>query len=391
MEDKEIAPQPFASYNEMEIGPGAFELNGFRLIVGQNALVQRLAQLVKLTKQRGEVFRHTLLVGPEGSGKRTIAHALAAERGVSLREVQPGAVERAGDLATVVSGLEKGDTLFLDIGRIRKPVIDVLCVAMKQSELNIVVGKGLGARIMPLAVNPFTCLGTAERLSDCDNDLVRSFDIVMSLQPYTQLEMTTITERLACAMNMPIEAAATELVARLAGGNPGTAKKMLQQLTLSQTRPVTEAEAREIMSAFGHTNAGAVASENPAIANLANLSGVEFEQLIATLLRNLGFTAEMTKATGDGGIDIEAMLDRPIVGGRYLIQCKRFAAETLVGSPTVREFYGALVADRKAVKGILITTSDFSAQAREFARALPVELIGGADLAKMLAEMSREE
>jgi hypothetical protein len=81
----------------------------------------------------------------------------------------------------------------------------------------------------------------AERVSDCDNDLVKSFDIVMPLQPYTEREMTTIAERLACAINMPIESAATELVARLAGGNPGRAKRLLQQLTLSQKRPVTEA------------------------------------------------------------------------------------------------------------------------------------------------------
>jgi restriction system protein len=119
------------------------------------------------------------------------------------------------------------------------------------------------------------------------------------------------------------------------------------------------------------------------------LSGIEFEQLAVTLLRNLGFTAEMTKATGDGGIDIEAVLDRPLVGGRYLIQCKRFAPDTLVGSPTVREFYGALVADRRAVKGILITTSSFSAQAREFAANLPIELIDGHALVNLLTQTAK--
>ena len=121
-----------------------------------------------------------------------------------------------------------------------------------------------------------------------------------------------------------------------------------------------------------------------------NLSGVDFERLVLELLKHLGFSAEMTKTTGDGGIDIEAVLDRPIVGGRYLVQCKRFAIDTLVGSPAVREFYGALVADRKAAKGILITTSDFSAQARDFAKDLPIELINGTDLTKLLAQMSRD-
>jgi restriction system protein len=82
----------------------------------------------------------------------------------------------------------------------------------------------------------------------------------------------------------------------------------------------------------------------------------------------MGFRAETTKASGDGGIDIVATLDRPIVGGTYLLQCKRFAADNLVGAATVREFYGALTADRQAVKGILVTTSGFTAQAQEFAR-----------------------
>jgi restriction system protein len=102
----------------------------------------------------------------------------------------------------------------------------------------------------------------------------------------------------------------------------------------------------------------------------------------------MGFSAEMTKASGDGGVDIEASLDRAIVGGRYLFQCKRFAPDTLVGSPTVREFYGALVADRKAVKGILITTSRFTPQAREFAEGLPIELIDGDQLARLLSEIA---
>jgi restriction endonuclease Mrr len=106
---------------------------------------------------------------------------------------------------------------------------------------------------------------------------------------------------------------------------------------------------------------------------LDKLSGIDFERLIVDLLEHMGFDAKMTRTTGDGGIDIVAYLDKPIVGGRYLIQCKRF--EAVIGAPVVREFYGALVADRKAVKGIFITTSGFTEQAREFASTLPLELI----------------
>jgi len=121
---------------------------------------------------------------------------------------------------------------------------------------------------------------------------------------------------------------------------------------------------------------------------LDSLSGVEFEKLITSLLRRMGFRADMTRASGDGGVDIVAHLDRPIVGGRYLIQCKRF--ESLVGAPIIREFYGAVVADRKAVKGIFITTSGFTDQARAFAESLPLELIDRRRLDSLLAEFDQE-
>jgi restriction system protein len=93
----------------------------------------------------------------------------------------------------------------------------------------------------------------------------------------------------------------------------------------------------------------------------------------------------MTKATGDGGIDIMAVLDKAILGGKYLFQCKRYAPDNLVGASTVRDFYGAVTAD-KAVKGILITTSDFTAQAREFAERVGLELINLERLQHLFAQ-----
>ncbi len=104
------------------------------------------------------------------------------------------------------------------------------------------------------------------------------------------------------------------------------------------------------------------------------------------MLQKMGFRSEMTSVTGDGGIDIIAVSEKPIVGGRYLIQCKRFAAGNLVGAPAVREFYGALTADKKAVKGIFITTSGFTKQARDFAENLPLELIDADSLHELLGE-----
>jgi len=97
------------------------------------------------------------------------------------------------------------------------------------------------------------------------------------------------------------------------------------------------------------------------------------------------FRAEMTKATGDGGIDIVAILEKPIVSGKYLFQCKRYAPDCLVGAAAVRDFYGAVMADN-AVKGIFITTSDFTVQAREFAERVGLELINLPRLRELLAQ-----
>ena len=123
---------------------------------------------------------------------------------------------------------------------------------------------------------------------------------------------------------------------------------------------------------------------------LNDLSGVDFEKLIVSLLSQMGFQAEMTKASGDGGIDVVAHLDKPIVGGRYLFQCKRLSAANLVGAPTLRDFYGAVTADR-AVGSVFITTSDFTVQAREFGEKSGLELINLAQLRKLLADYGLAE
>jgi len=156
-----------------------------------------------------------------------------------------------------------------------------------------------------------------------------------------------------------------------------------------EKRPISEQDAKEMLSLFGFYGGSSAQTLEEIPTEWAELSGINFEKLIAALLNKMGFITEVTKASGDGGVDIEAMLDRPIIGGRYLFQCKRFAADNLIGSPTVREFYGALVADRKAVKGILITTSGFTPQAREFAANLHIELIDGIGLAQLLQEYGR--
>ena len=126
------------------------------------------------------------------------------------------------------------------------------------------------------------------------------------------------------------------------------------------------------------------------VEEMNGLSGREFERLISKLLERMQFRTEVTKSSGDGGIDIIAFLERPIIGGKYLFQCKRYAPNNLVGASTIRDFYGAVSADR-AVKGVFITTSDFTPQAREFAERTGLELMNLSQLRRLLDDFGLAE
>src|ERR1019366_8578396 len=158
----------------------------------------------------------------------------------------------------------------------------------------------------------------------------------------------------------------------------------VRQLARVGTGVRSDGHAKNAFSALGFMNPRA--AMNTQSKSLDNLSGIEFEEFINQLLKAMGFRTQVTKASWDGGIDIVAILDKPVTGGRYLFQCKRFAPDSLIGAPIIREFYGAVSADRKAIKGILITTSGFTIQAKEFAGEVGIELIDGQRLGSLLAE-----
>jgi Holliday junction DNA helicase RuvB len=360
----------------------------FLEIVGQTDAVRRIMTLVNAARRRGETLSHTLLIGPEGCGKRTLAQVIAREIGANIRSTSGSAIERVGDLAAIfVSDLAKNDVLLVhNIGQLRNYLVNILVPALRDFELDIIVGKGPGARKMKLSVKPFTLIGTVRKHRECPPDLLSAFDVVLPLAPYSEEEMLLLTQRRAPYASLSLEPAAAALVARLADHNPGQIGTLLRHLRLVDKQPVDREAAAEILSVFGYGGTPSAGTAGTQTTHWNALSGVDFERVIVELLNSLGFTAAMTKATGDGGVDIEATLDRPIVGGRYLFQCKRFAPDALVGSAAVREFYGALVADRKAVKGVFVTTSGFTPHAREFAENLPIELIDGEQLAHLIAD-----
>ncbi len=380
-ESKSAAPITLPQESEVQ---AARSLQEF---VGQVELVRRLQAMVASCKTKATVFPHVLLIGSQGLGGTTIAHCVARELGVNLHVAEAQDLD-AADLAACVNNLEAHDVLFLpDLGRMRRPVVKRLTGAMLNFQFSIIVGEGMGARTTKLSVNPFSCLATVTREGECDPELLRAFLLALKFKPYTTDEMRQITEQMTSRLQISLEPQTVSLIARASKGSPGEVEKIVRWLSRQGVDCLSEQDARAALDLIGIS---ADKFESPdAARDFALFHPLEFERFITGLLHQMGFEAQTTKASGDGGIDIEAVLDRPIVGGRYLFQCKRFAEDNPVGSAAIREFYGALIADRKAAKGVFITTSIFTPQARDFAQGLSIELIDGEQLRRLLNEHNK--
>lgn len=337
-----------------------------------------------LYREKQEVSEHILMLGQDGMGKRTIAQAFAKEYGARLCEIEASNIVTKGDLSAIITSREPRDVvLILNIERLGPPIRELLCPALEKFVIDLQIGVGPGARVHPYKLNRFTCIATTTREADCHPDLLVAFPLILSLERYSEAEMERLASVQAEANGISVTPAVAKAIA-CSCSYPHQVGLVMRRLVRLGKIEATEEDAIQALSIFGLRIPGRGTVEFPA--GLQQLGGVEFERLIVSLLERMGFRAEMTRASGDGGIDIVATLDKPVVGGRYLIQCKRFARDSLVGAPTVREFYGALVADRGAVKGILITTSGFTDQAREFARNLPIDLIDLNKLRGLFAE-----
>ena len=360
-------------------------IRGFARIGGQSEVLARLKALGEFYTSKKEPPPHILLVGQEGMGKRTIAHAFAEEYGLEFHALEAGDFERSLDLSTVLSVVgPRTVVLISDVHRLRQPVRHLLSKALQRFEIDMIVGKGSGARAQVFCLERFTVIGTVPSERDCPLELRQLFPLLLALRKYSNSELERIAQVIAEASSLSISSRVAGLVARASGGSPRRVETLLGELARAGKAQITEDDVLKVFSVLGLKPQ--IASLSRDAAGIEHLSGIEFEQLVGSLLQRMGFRVEKTKASGDGGIDIVAVLEKPIVGGRYIIQCKRFASNQLVGGPVVREFYGAFTADQKAIKGIVITTSGFTDQAREFADNLPLELIDMSQLRSLLLE-----
>ncbi|TSD02029.1 MAG: holliday junction DNA helicase RuvB [Parcubacteria group bacterium Athens0714_25] len=211
--DATLRPQTFADY------------------IGQEKTKKNLHVLIQAAKKRNESIEHVLLYGPAGLGKTTLSHIIAKEMGVGIKITSGPAIERVGDLGSILTNLQDGDVLFIDeIHRLNKLIEEVLYPAMEDYKLDIIVGKGPSARTLQLDLPKFTLIGATTRLGSLSNPLRNRFGAVHRLEFYSHEEIKKIIQRSSKILGVSINEKGSELVASCSRQTPRIANRILKRV-----------------------------------------------------------------------------------------------------------------------------------------------------------------